>query len=365
MDKMFKDKKMIGVFGVVIVLVSIGFIVFTVVNKREPVFESDKIEETEKKEEEEKEEEKKEITIIDVNSNSRPVAVMVNNIDVARKVQSGLQDAYIVYEIVAEGGITRMLAVFKDKETSRIGSVRSVRQYYLDYALENDAIYVHYAGIDKFENQIKELGIQNINGKYDDIDDSLKNQYDAFVREKGLNVAWEHTAFTSMERILKLSKHKGYRLTSDKKTLLNYTVDVVDLSKKEDSIVANSVDIKYSSDLITNYVYNAEEKIYYRSVNNKVHTDYVTKKQYTTKNIIVSFVRNYNTPGDTKGRQTLENIGTGNGYYITNGYAVPITWEKKSREAQTVYKYKNGNEIDVSDGNTYIQIVKSNSTTIK
>ena len=353
MDNMFKEKKILGILGIAIVLVSIGFIIFTVVNKKEPVFENDNTEETEKKEEE-KVEEKKEITIIDVNSNSRPIAVMVNNINVARRVQSGLQDAYIVYEIVAEGGITRMLAVFKDKDTARIGSVRSTRQYYLDYALENDAIYIHYGGIDKFLNQIKQLGIQNING-----DES------AFWRDKNLNLAYEHTAFTSMEKILKTSKNKGYRLTSDKETLLNYTVDEVNLSEKEDSVVANSVDIKYSSDCITNYVYNADEEIYYRSVNNKAHIDYVTKEQYTTKNIIVAFVRNYNTPGDTKGRQTLDNIGTGSGYYITNGYAVPITWEKKSREAQTVYKYKDGNEIDVSDGNTYIQIVKSNSTTIK
>lgn len=361
MNKMFKDKKMMGILGIVIVLVSIGFILFTIVNKKEPVFENDKTEETEKKEEKE---EKKEITIIDVNSNSRPIAVMINNANVARGVQSGLQDAYIVYEMIVEYGITRMMAVFKDKDTARIGSVRSTRQYYLDYALENDAIYVHYAGIDEFLKQIKNLGVNNINhGSEDDYSENVKKY--PYWRDTSLKVASEHTAFTSIERILKESKRLGYRLTSDKETLLNYTVDEVDLSKKEDSVVANSIDIKYSGESTTNYIYNPNEKLYYRSVNNKAHKDYVTKKQYTTKNIIVSFVRNYNTPGDTAGRQTLENIGTGNGYYITNGYAVPITWEKKSRESQTVYKYKDGNEIDVSDGNTFIQIVKSNSTTIK
>ena len=66
-------------------------------------------------------------------------------------------------------------------------------------------------------------------------------------------------------------------------------------------------------------------------------------------------MKNYSL-GDAKGRQELENIGKGEGYYITDGYAVPITWEKTSRSAQTVYRYKNGKEIKVNDGNTYIQI---------
>ena len=60
--------------------------------------------------------------------------------------------------------------------------------------------------------------------------------------------------------------------------------------------------------------------------------------------------------GDEKGRQNLNNIGTGTGYYITNGQSIEINWEKESRESKTVYKTKDGKELKVSDGNTYIQI---------
>ena len=84
------------------------------------------------------------------------------------------------------------------------------------------------------------------------------------------------------------------------------------------------------------------------------HTDAVTGDQYTVKNIIITPINNY--AYDSYGRQELENIGSGEGYFITNGYALPITWEKESRESQTVYRYKNGKEIKVNDGNTYIQI---------
>ena len=86
----------------------------------------------------------------------------------------------------------------------------------------------------------------------------------------------------------------------------------------------------------------------------EISVDLDTKKQYTTKNIITYQVKNVGY--DEKNRQTLYNIGSGNGYFISEGYAVPITWEKTCRECQTVYKYKDGSELRVNDGNTWIQI---------
>ena len=89
----------------------------------------------------------------------------------------------------------------------------------------------------------------------------------------------------------------------------------------------------------------------------KANIDLETNEQYTAKNIIVYKVRNYTlNDGENKGRQELDNIGSGSGYYISNGYSVPITWQKDAHSAQTVYKYANGEEITVNDGNTFIQI---------
>ena len=70
-------------------------------------------------------------------------------------------------------------------------------------------------------------------------------------------------------------------------------------------------------------------------------------------------VNNYTISGDNKNRQDIENIGSGDGYYITNGYAIPISWTKQSRSSKTIYCNANGKEIKVSDGNTYIQIMPS------
>lgn len=295
--------------------------------------------------------EEKKLKIIDENSNTRNIAVMVNNHGTARKYHAGLQDAYIVYEIVVEGGITRMMAIYKDANTAKIGSVRSSRHYYLDYVMENDAIYVHYGWSPQAQADISRFRINNINA-----DGS------AFWRDKSLGVSTEHTAFTSMEKINNTITKKGYRTTTEKKNLLSYSVDEIDLSQMEGAIPANQVDIKYSSYVTSKYTYDEENKVYKRSTNSNPHIDYETKEQYTAKNIITYQVANSTIPGGGKGRQELANIGSGEGYYISNGYAVPIKWTKTTREEQTVYTYLNGEEIKVNDGNTYIQIQPKNQT---
>ena len=291
------------------------------------------------------------VKIVNEKTESRPFAVMINNAPAARPVQSGLQDAYIVYEIIVEGGITRYMALFLDQNTARIGSIRSARHYFLDYALENDAIYVHCGYSPQARADFSKLGVDRI-----EAGTSSNSWRDKELRSQGY--AYEHTLFTSIE---KLNNNVGKKRTKrNNDLLLNYTVDEVDLSKMENAKPANEVLIKYSNVNKTGYTYDAENKVYKRTVNGKEHVDYVTKNQYTVKNIITYQVKNTTIEGGGKGRQTIDNIGSGTGYYITDGYAVPITWTKPSRKSQTVYKYTNGEEIKFNDGNTFIQIQPTN-----
>lgn len=294
--------------------------------------------------------EEEKLEYIDLESNTRPIAVMINNHKAAQPNHAGLQDAYLVYEIIVEGGITRLMAVFKDQTTERVGSVRSARHYYLDYALENDAIYVHFGGSTIAKEQLKSLKINDVDGMNDS----------GFWRDRTLNVATEHTAFTKITNIKNAATKKGYRMTSDKDLLLNYSGKEIDLSSKTGAVVANTVTIPYSNYTTTKYIYDATNKVYKRYINDKAHTDGVTKTQYTTKNIIVANIRNYDIGGTL---QELDNIGTGSGYFITDGYAMPIKWSKTSRSSQTVYSYLDGTEITVNDGNTYIQIQPTDKKT--
>lgn len=293
---------------------------------------------------------KPKVKIIDENSNSRPIAISINNNHNAYP-HAGLKDAYLGYELIAEGGITRLLAFYKDKDTSKIGSVRSARHYFLDYILENDAIFVHYGFSPQAKEDIESLKIDNINGLYNS---------SAFYRDKTLNRAFEHTAFTSIDRVNKVINSKNYRKTSNVQ-LLKYSPIKINFSSLENKQVANKVTIKYSSYHTTSYEYDSNNMVYKMYMNSKPHNDLITNEQYTVKNIITYQVKNINL-NDNKGRQDLENIGEGEGYYITNGEAIKIKWLKSKREDQTKYMKMDGTVLVVNDGNTWIHIQPEGQT---
>ena len=266
--------------------------------------------------------------------------------------QAGLQDAYIVYELMVEYGITRMFALFKDVDITKVGSIRSLRNQYIGYAFENDAIIVHAGGSAEADGRIAKEGINHI-----DVD----GQYGVRDRELAKKRAWEHTLFTNSTLLTKGLNDKGLRKTTETKPVLSYSPTEVDLSKYQTK-KAGSISIKYSSYRTSNYKYDASKKVYLRSMGSKKNTDLLTGKQYEVKNIIAYAVKHTTyTDHGYYGYQRLSNIGTGEGYYITNGVALPITWEKKDEKSQTVYKIKEtGENLVVNDGNTYIQIYPSN-----
>lgn len=286
--------------------------------------------------------EEKEVQIF--RGNDRPIAVMIDNHDDAWP-QAGLQRAYMVYEIIVEGGETRLMALFKGADdVEKIGPVRSARHYFIDYAMENDAIYTHFGESPQASSDIKKYSIAEIDG--------ISEDGTTFWRVK--DKAAPHNAVTSMKNLIQSAKNKNYRMTSSEDSVLNYVTDEVNL---EDGQGAVSVTIPHSQLQTVKYEYDEENKVYERYARGKEQVDWDTDEPITVKNIIITFCDNY-TLSDTenKGRQGLKNIGTFNGYYITNGKAIKIKCIKNARDEQTVYQDLNGKEIDVNDGNTFVHI---------
>lgn len=303
--------------------------------------------------------EKKKLTIYDEDSNKRPIAVMIDN-NVGYSSQVGLQDAFVTYEAIVEGGLTRMMAIFKNTNTSLIGPVRSSRHYFLDYALEYDALYAHYGWSTFAENDIKSLRVNNINGLYVD---------SAYWRDR--KIAAPHNVFTNIETLYKSAENLGYQTTTDEWEALPITSDNVDLTKIKNKtctdtdcdtglVQANKVTIPYSNSQTRSYAYDRERKVYLRYMNHNAHIDRDSKEQYHYKNIIIIKVKNKTL--DSYGRQDLDTTGTKEAYYITNGYAIPITAKKDSRSGKTIYNYMDGSEVKLNDGNTFIQIEPVNMT---
>lgn len=285
------------------------------------------------------------------NGNDRPIAVMIDNHNQAWP-QAGLNKAYLVYEAIVEGGETRLMALFKGVTVDKIGPVRSSRHYFLDYAMENDAIYAHFGWSPQAQSDITKYSIDNING--------ITESESTFWRVKDKSAP--HNAVTSTEALLKAAKAKGYKTTSDKKSVLNYTTDDVNL---EDGQGATSVTIPHSTLQTVKYEYDEQNQVYKRYARKKVQTDWDTGNSITTKNIIITFCDNYTLPdSENKGRQGLKNTGTFDGYYITNGKAIKIKCIKEARNTQTKYQDLQGNEIKVNDGNTWINICPKNAKVV-
>lgn len=309
----------------------------------------------------------KKINIVDMKSNKRPIAVMIDN-NVGNNSHVGLQDAYISYEIIVEGGLTRIMALYKDKDMSQVGPIRSSRHYFLDYALENDAIYVHYGQSPQAKSDIESLSISDINGIYES--ESL------FWRDSSRYAP--HNAVTSTANIEKIIEREGFRTTTHQEPVLNYVVEqeldsIEEIEQKEEQKMQENqeqqttsqiqdaweVTIPYSSYNTVKYEFDSETQTYIRYSREKKQVDWETKKEITTKNIIITFMENESI--DSYGRQTLYNIKKADGYYITNGKAIPITCEKTSRGGKTIYKDLDGNKLKVNDGKTFIQICPINS----
>ena len=367
--KKFKiTKKKIIIIGIIILilLAIIAIAIYMYLNTSEKEVKKPKKEEPEQVE---VPVEEKKLTIVDEDSNQRPIAVMIDN-NIGNGRHAGLQDSYINYEIIVEGGLTRIMALFKDKDVSLIGPVRSSRHYFLDYALESDAIYAHYGWSTYAQNDIKYLNVNNINGLYDSA---------PFWRDTTISAP--HNVFTSIDKLYAYATQKNYNTTSTNWKLLNYTTDEVNLNTpistttqtnpetgekttipitREGLLTANTVIIPYSYYQNRSYTYDSKRKVYLRYMNNTPHLDKTTGAQLYYKNIIIETVRN--SLLDNEGRQDLDTTGTGEGYYITNGYALPIYWTKSGRSAKTIYKYSDGSEVKINDGNTFIQIMPTTYT---
>lgn len=296
------------------------------------------------------------IKIVDVNSKTRPYAVVVNNTPVAVKVQTGLNKAYMVYEIPTEGNTSRLMAFYKDiNEDFTIGTIRSSRHDFIDYALESNAIFVHFGWSHYAEDDQKAGSINYINGLFDS----------GFWRNNPENLASEHTAYTSIAKIKEEIQQKGFKTeanTAEETILLNYSHDDINLSENTDATVANSVTLSYDGNQnVTTFVYDDATKMYKRQEMGKDCIDHETGENVTTKNIIIEKLT-YSVCSDPK-YWDLNTTGSGDGYYITNGYAVPIKWSKSSRSSKTVYTYLDGTEINVNDGRTYIELQTTSQKT--
>jgi len=282
-------------------------------------------------------------------SSKRPVAVMIDNQGDRVLPQGGISQAQLIYEIIVEYNITRYMALFWDTMPDMIGPVRSSRHYFLDYVLEHDAIYTHAGGSTYAYKDIPKLKIQNI-------DYQVHGSAFWDLTEDRYN--WQDT-YTSKERIEKFIADKKYRTESKRAFPFTYHDQ---FTVPENGTPALDISIKFHTSKGSSncgFVYNPQTNLYERFRMGKTHIERNTNEQVKTANIIVLKMSAPVIEGDTYGRRDLKNIGSGDGFFITGGKAVPIKWSKTARDAQTEYKTEDGKPLVLNRGQTWIEIVSN------
>lgn len=279
---------------------------------------------------------------VDPALNKRPVTgVMIENSPDARP-QSGLKDAGIVYEAIAEGGITRFLALFQEAQPNYIGPIRSVRPYYLDFLMPFDAAIAHVGGAPQALVDIKALGVKDL--------DQFANA-GAYYRVSTRYAP--HNMYSEMGKLDALNASKGF-------TTSNFTSFARKNEKAAATINARSIDINISGYLYnTHYDYDAAANSYKRSEAGKPHVDERSGAQLQPK-VVMALVMSRGIASD--GQHTkYGTVGSGHMYVFQDGTVTEGTWTKSDRKAQFVFTDGSGAPLKLNAGQTWITIVDGTS----
>lgn len=274
----------------------------------------------------------------------RPVAVMLDNHPGARP-QAGVEQADVIYEILAEGNITRLMAVFMHGVNQKVGPVRSARSYFIDKAMEYNAIYMHVGGSPGAKGDIAKLKIPSLDG--------MNIGAPLFWREKHKKIP--HNMYSALDKIQLIAERKGYNRSSD---IAVHSFDQEDTTIEGER--ASKVTILYFPGYKVSYQYSPGEKVYYRYVAGAPHVDENSGNPLKVKNIIIQ--KAAHKVVDSEGRREIGLVGKGEAIYISNGGYAPITWQKKDRRGITRFYYNEGNELKLNPGKTWIQVVPLNAS---
>lgn len=322
-------------------------------------------------------------------STRRPLAVMIEN-HLDSRPQSGLQTADIVYELVAEGGITRFMGIFycgqvagSQSNKYDVGPVRSARTYFLDLASEYSdyPLYNHVGGANcsaatdggpcttapkaQAIEQISAYGWTN-KGTWSDLS-QFSLPYKVCRREPdrtGVSRATEHTMYCSTTELWKIAETRGLtNMTVAKKNSWdkNYRSWLL---KQEDkpSTILDATNISFNfwdtqKDYSVNWKYDNLKNVYKRINGGEELIDFNSKEVITTKNIIIQYAKETRSV-DEHLHNLYAVVGSGNGYLIQNGTKIDITWSKANRVSRTIYKdKKTGKEVNFVPGNIWIEII--------
>jgi hypothetical protein len=289
----------------------------------------------------------------------RPLAVVINNIR-ASLPQSGISSADIIYEMLAEGDVTRLVAIFQSHFPEKIGSVRSAREYFIDFAFNHDAIFIYHGGSPSGYGRIRSTGITNMDGG------SLEGR--TFWRDTS-NPEWaanrgtrsrEHSSYTGGEQILSHLEAQEIRtyIGDDPAFGFNFG-EIPEYIKNESLGYAYNIIVPFSANYRRTFIFDEETELYHAENRDGAHLDAETAEQVTVTNVLIQLASVSVVAGDTEGRRNIRTVGGGRGYLATGGEYFPVLWEKENIASPTRWFFEDGTPMMLSPGRTWVCVFQA------
>lgn len=290
---------------------------------------------------------------------NRPVAVMLNNLKKAQP-QLGISMADIIYEVPAEGGITRMLGVYQTLDgVGNLGSIRSARPYYIELAMGHDALYVHAGGSPEAYQDLKSWKVDYIDGV-----NGSASQSAVFWRdpERKKNKGYEHSLLASGETIQSFWNNSKYPKThqNDYSYPQTFTDDPL-----TGGTAAEHIKLYYTSYKTGLFDYDAETGKYLVSQYQAPYVDGNTGEQVGITNLLILETSISAISGDTAGRQKVRTTGEGEGTFYRSGQCIPIHWSRSNRDVPFSYTTSDGQPLALGRGNSYVCLINPGSSRVE
>jgi len=318
----------------------------------------------------------------------RPITAVIENHADARP-QSGISNADVVYEVVAEGGITRFLSVFycgASADDVKISPIRSARVYLIDWASEygSNPIFVHIGGANNICGQcpggvkssgqvarevdafrmLEKLGWRSARGNA--FDGGTNVGYPIIIRDQyrlGEKAAWEHSVVGSTDKIFEEAANRGFAFEDEKGDPWNENFVSWKFTEDKPLTTPRAAEISFEfwsnkSDYDVMWKYDSQGNKYLRFNGGREHIDHETEQQITAKNVVVAFVKERG-PVDKEGHMFYTTTGEGEGLVFQNGDVIEIEWRKRSQDDRIRFFDSKGAEVTLVKGEIWIEAVPS------
>lgn len=282
----------------------------------------------------------------------RPLAIMVQNNPVARP-HSGLIYADIVFEIVAEGGVTRFITVFSSFDADIIGPVRSARIYFAEIARSLDPIYTFWGTYPQGYDAIKNMDMDVLDAN----STAYVNYTSAGWRDRTRSNVLEHTAFIDTEGIREDASKYGYSLEGGQSPM----AFKIDAPESERGSISD-ITVDFSSEFyVAGFVYDKSTNEYLKSIAGEPHSDFETGQQISLNNVVV-MITDIEGPIDQSGHMLARTTGNheqGEAYCFMDGNVLEGTWARNSIFDPFEFHDEEGNQVLFNRGSTWICIIQS------